>query len=182
MRACAHEEFAYENEEDAALAQEYREKIESDLAKQALVVRGRDTEDRPVVVVEGRTVSGTDADAFVLARVYLTERAMATAEILSRGRNEKVVAILDYEGYQSKYAPGFAAIKQAVVVLQGKYPERLKRMIVLEPPFWARTLYNIIYPFLSKDTRQKFVMVSGAVSRFRPGRQCLFLALVSQPP
>ena len=161
LRACFVAGFPFASQDDKELAESYRRLIREDLSQQTVVVRGRDMDGRPIVLVQERTVPPTDTKGFLLTRLYILERALAAAECLS---NEKVVTVADYGNYQSSNSPSITVIKEAVVLLQSCYPERLKRLIMLDPPFWARTAYNAVYPFLMEETRQKFMLVSGDVS------------------
>ena len=40
----------------------------------------------------------TNHDAFITAQTYLAERAMAATEYISRGKQEKITAVMDFEG------------------------------------------------------------------------------------
>ena len=105
-----------------------------------------------------------DAEAYVMAQLYTAERAMAVTEYASHGAHEKVVAVFSFEDYSSSKSPPMPAMKESSTVLQRIYPERLKILIIYEPPFWMKALYTILYPFLSYATREKIQMKSGKVS------------------
>eukprot|EP00540_Astrosyne_radiata_P021175 CAMPEP_0116828324 /NCGR_PEP_ID=MMETSP0418-20121206/3595_1 /TAXON_ID=1158023 /ORGANISM="Astrosyne radiata, Strain 13vi08-1A" /LENGTH=327 /DNA_ID=CAMNT_0004457205 /DNA_START=158 /DNA_END=1141 /DNA_ORIENTATION=- len=161
FRTCLLDDFPYDNEEDAKLAAHYRQLIESDLPKQFIVIRGKDKEDHPIVLVSTRSTPDTDDEAYVMTRLHAVERVVAVAETVSRGKLEKVVTVLDFGDYKSGHSPPYNAIKQVVVLLQRKYPERLKRLIILDPPLWMRGLFFVIRPFLDPDTREKVFLVRG---------------------
>lgn len=159
------EDFPFESKEDTELAQHYRRLILEELPKQVLVVRGHDKEGHPVYNLMNRTApkETTNEEGFVVTRLYVMERALAVTEVRSRGRLEKITAIMAYSQLQRGNSPPTDALKKLVVILQNSYTERLRRLIVLAPPTWARVVYNLIYPFLRRETTQKFIMASGKV-------------------
>jgi hypothetical protein len=53
--------------------------------------------------------------------------------------------------------------------------KHLKTLVVLEPPFWMRALYTVIFPFLADDTRAKVQMASGEEKRNDIFRQLIDL-------
>jgi hypothetical protein len=89
------------------------------------------------------------------------ERAIATSEFLSKGGEEKIVVVLDFATFYSSLAPPLASLKALASILQNCYSERLKRLIILDPPFWMRTMYGLLKPFLDPVTKAKFVVASG---------------------
>jgi len=153
--------FTTEEEEIKAII---RARLESELStKQPFFVRGHDKEHRAVVVKMGRQSPETDHDAFVTTHLYVAERVIACSEFLSRGRQEKVVAVMDFDGYSSSNAPPIMTLKKSLELLQSNYPERLKTAVITEPAFWMKALYNVIYPIMSIDTREKIQMAYGKV-------------------
>jgi len=139
--------------------------IRADEAAQPLFVRGRDVKDRAVVVKFPRTTAECDEDSYVLAHIYVAERGVAATEIYSRGREEKLLAVVDFENYGESCRPPFRAIKRLSRTLQDNYPERLDHFIVIEPPFWVRALFSMMRPFLDPDTKGKVVLVNGEAQR-----------------
>ena len=111
----------------------------------------------------GRTSPETTHEAYIAAQIYMAERAMACTEYLSRGTQEKIVAVMDFENYSSSNSPPLLTLKEAVGILQSYYPDRLKTGIITEPAFWMRSLYNLIYPLMSIPTRDKIQMAYGEV-------------------
>ena len=144
------------------MAGKYKNSIAKDLKLQTAVVRGKDKQNRALVLIFPRTSAETTDDEFVLTQLYTMERAIACTEIASEGREEKVLAVLDFSSFQSKYAPSLQAVKSLVSILQTKYPERLKNLVVIDPPFWMRSVYALIKPFLDPETRAKFILASGS--------------------
>lgn len=153
------------SEEEEEIKAKMREHIEEELhSKQVFVVRGADRESRALAIKMKRTSPGTMREAFLTTQLYVVDRAIACTEYLSRGVNEQIVAVMDFDGYSSSTAPPLLTLKETVTCLQDIYPERLKTAIITEPTFWMRGLYNVLYPLMSDDTRGKIQMAYGEVS------------------
>lgn len=141
-----------------------RSQLEEELSsKQAFFVRGHDSDNRAVAIKMGRQSPETNHTAFVIAQLYVAERAIACSEFLSKGTQENVLAVMDFEGYSSSNAPPMLTLKKSLGLMQSNYPERLKTAIITEPAFWMKGLYNLLYPLMSTDTREKIQMAYGEV-------------------
>lgn len=150
--------------EEENVKETMRNQIEEELrSKQVFIVRGFDRQSRAVAIKMGRTSPETNHEAYVTAQLYVAERTMACTEFLSRGSQEKVVAVMDFENYSRSNAPPLLTLKEGISTLQSNYPERLKTAIITEPAFWMRGLYNLLYPLMSDDTRDKIQMAYGEV-------------------
>ena len=150
--------------EEEELKAKFRSYFEEELnSKQQFFVRGQDQSSRAVVVKMDRQSPETNQEAYALMQLYVAERGIACTEFLSKGTQEKVVAVMDYQNYSSSNAPPIMTMKDSLSRLQTNYPERLKTAIITEPPFWMRGIYNLLYPLLSEDTRQKVQMAYGEV-------------------
>lgn len=160
--------------EEEELKTKFRGFVEEELnTKQAFFVRGQDQDSRAVVVKMDRVSPETNPEAYSLTQLYIAERAIACTEFLSKGKEDKVVAVMDYANYSSSNAPPLMTMKDAVTRLQTNYPERLKTAIITEPPFWMRGIYNLLYPLMSQDTYEKVQMAYGEVRYFYfPLRMC----------
>eukprot|EP00568_Trieres_chinensis_P015727 CAMPEP_0183327426 /NCGR_PEP_ID=MMETSP0160_2-20130417/83757_1 /TAXON_ID=2839 ORGANISM="Odontella Sinensis, Strain Grunow 1884" /NCGR_SAMPLE_ID=MMETSP0160_2 /ASSEMBLY_ACC=CAM_ASM_000250 /LENGTH=343 /DNA_ID=CAMNT_0025495553 /DNA_START=20 /DNA_END=1052 /DNA_ORIENTATION=- len=123
---------------------------------------GVDSENRAVVLKYPRTSAHFDEDGYVLAHMYIAERAIAATEIRSLGRQETVVAVSDFANYGQSFRPPFSGIRRLAGEMQGLYPERLESLAILDPPFWMRALVKLIQPFLDPDTQTKMRMPSGS--------------------
>jgi CRAL/TRIO domain len=155
-----------DNDEDRAKVQELRRLIEADLAKQQAYCRGHDKDGLAIMIQRSRTAKDKDLDnggedGFVATVLYTMERAIAVTESHSVGQLEKIMVVLDFKTFKSSLAPSWNAIKRVATILQNRYPERLKKLVVIDPPFWMRTMYSLLSPFLDPETKAKFVVVSG---------------------
>jgi hypothetical protein len=89
------------------------------------------------------------------------ERAIAAVELVSAGQEEKLTAFFLAGDYVRAYAPPTAALKETITLLQQNYPERLKRFVYLDPPFWIRSLYSILRFFLDDEVNNKLAHGGG---------------------
>lgn len=163
LRSCFYETHDCEGE-DAGLAKKYRRYILDDLKKQSMVVRGVDDRGRVIVYKPPRKSPNVDheaGEAFVLTQIYTAERAMATNEFASEGKEERLTVVFNFRDYSRKNSPSSSVTITMVKVLQRCYPERLDVLIIVDPPFWMRGLYNLAWPFLSTATASKLKLVSG---------------------
>lgn len=175
--------WSYPTEDDAKVAEQYRAYLKEETTKQVMVVRGKDRESRAVVIKMPRESSETNDEAFITAQLYVAERAIACTEILSEGKEEKVVAIFEFGTYSSSNAPPFRVMRAMAQILQRNYPERLDHLCILDPPFFMRTIYTLIHPFLSADTKEKVIMLSNEVRDLQLLRRvCFRLSVFSLVP
>ena len=147
--------------EEKETVHRYRLLLEEELGTQLTLVGGLDKDQRAVALRFSRTKADTNVEAYLVAQMYIAERATAATEFYSRGLHEKVVAIAEYKDYSSTNAPPMLSLREMIATLQQLYPERLFKMVMTDPPFWMRTLYNILYPLLAKKTTEKMVMTTG---------------------
>jgi len=142
-----------------------RAQLEEELSldKQPFFVRGCTRDKSAVAVKLGRASPETCHASYVTTQLYVAERAMACTEWLSRGVQEKVVAVFDFESYSRANAPPLWTLKETVQLLQALYPERLQTAVITEPAFWMKAIYNLVYPLLGYDTRDKIQMAYGDV-------------------
>jgi CRAL/TRIO domain len=146
--------------EEEDLKNKFRDYVEQEFhLKQPCFVRGKDRHNRAIIVKRGRVSPETLHEAYENNHFYIAERAIATTEFLSRGQEEKVLVIMDFEGYSSSNAPSLWTQKETIGLLITHYPERLAAGIVSEPAFWMRAIYNVVCPLLSQETSQKIQML-----------------------
>lgn len=155
------DDIQFESLKEKKLFKKMRGIIRRDLAKQVAYVRGQDKEGRAVLIMHSRTEAETSEEDFALTQIYLMERAIAATEFGSGGREEMITAVFDFCTFRSSLAPSKESIKRLASVLQTCYSERLKKLIITDPPFWMRALWGIIKPFLHPVTAAKFIVVSG---------------------
>lgn len=153
------------SEEDKEMVKKYRGYVEHELKKQLTISSGTDRDNRAVVIRFPRVDSATEQESFMVTQLYIAERGFAATEFLTVGKDEKVMVILEFADYSSTNSPPLSLITDCVLKVQKMYPERLKKLVIHDPPFFVRTFYNLLYPFLSKTTRDKVALVSGVAGK-----------------
>ena len=137
--------------------------VAKDMKRQTVVMRGHDRDSRAVLIKYPRSTDGVTQEEYLTTQLYIAERANACTEFVSRGRHETLTAIFDFgasHGTSKKHNPPMSWQLSAIQTLQQLYPERLHKLVILEPPFWMRGVFSAIRPFLSGTTRHKIELVS----------------------
>jgi hypothetical protein len=134
--------------------------IDKELKRLPMVLRGHDRESRVILhryYPSYRASNEEEGDlyAYTLAMLYMAEKAVACSEALSRGRESKVVAILEYGDHVPAHASPMHFTKYAVAFLRANYPNQAAKIFVLDAPLWMRGFYCTISPFLPQQTREK---------------------------
>jgi hypothetical protein len=134
---------------------------------------------RTIVYKSPRTLHTEGADeAFFLTQLYTAERAIAMSEFRQnqRGdccdepsRDDKLCVIFNFRDYSSRNSPSKSILVSLIKVLQTCYPERLGVLLVLDPPFWMRALFNLVWPFLSRATAEKIDLSGDTLSELLEG-------------
>jgi CRAL/TRIO domain len=132
--------------------------------------RGNDTESLDASIPWD---GANDEHSFILAIIYSMERAVASSEHSSKGKMEKISVVFDCTHFSSSHSPSMATLRALVPILQNRYTDRLRRLIVLNPKMWMRTIYAILKPFMDPFTRQKFVLVHGEEKKVQVLSECL---------
>jgi len=152
IRSCFYDSDADNREQ----AQRYKELILGDLEIQTMVVRGVDDQGRVIIYKPPRTSPGDDSgEAFLLTQLYTAERAMATNEYTSKGKSELLTVVFNFQDYSRKNTPPMSVTIQMLKLLQRCYPERLRILVIVHPPYWLRGAYNLVWPLLSTATAEK---------------------------
>ena len=140
--------------------------VRADMSRQYTVMRGHDQHNRTIMFKFPRVKTGTMEDSYILSQVYMAERSTAATEFCSLGTQERSLAVYDFNGFESSNAPPFQMQLNAATLLQKTFPERLGMVVMIEPPFWLRTLFNMISPFLSTTISERIKWASGMVRNF----------------
>ena len=82
-----------------------------------------------------------------------------------RTSQETVIVCVDFRGFEKQHAPPLHTVKELLCGLRDHYPERLFRVYFVDAPLVFRGLWNIIKPFVDKDTKAKFQFVTGTTQR-----------------
>lgn len=161
IRACFTSSVQFDSPEEAREAERIRDVILSEIEKQNAFVRGADKEGRAIAIIRSRTdVLETD-EHFILTQIYNVERAIAASEYGSLGQQEMICVVFDFSTFNHSLAPSVGVVKELVSILESSYSDRLKIIIITDPPLWLRSIWLVIKPFVHPDTREKLVMANG---------------------
>jgi hypothetical protein len=152
-------------DDEESVRSRYRDLIRKDLETQPMAIRGHDRGRRAILIKTGRLSRETDDEAYMLAQLYMVERATACTEALSAGVEEEIVAVFDFATYSSAHSPPVRTVIRTMTALQHHYPERLRKLVVLDGPLWMRGLFHAVSPFLSDKTKSKIVLASGPAGK-----------------
>lgn len=70
------------------------------------------------------------------------------------------VIVMDMLGYSSKNSPPLGVSMETLRIFQHHFPERAKRIIVLDAPRTFNFLWRMLSPFIDPVTREKFLFTS----------------------
>ena len=138
-----------------------RDMVYADMTSQPVIMKGNDNNGRAVLFKGSRVKEGGGSEEeYLTTQLYIAERANACTEFMSRGRHEKIVAVFDFSTYKSAHAPPIKWQLSAIRKIQHMYPERLYKLILLEPPLWVRAVYHTLRGFLPTTTQGKIQLVN----------------------
>lgn len=141
--------------EDENLLRQWESQLQQEMNRQATWVSGDEKTQQAILHRFPRSTTEVDKEAYDLLIYYATERALAVSELLSKGQRETVILVLHFENYQSENMPPIGVVRTSLTDLQMIYPERITKILVLDPPRWLRLTYGVVSVFLSKHTREK---------------------------
>ncbi|GAX24055.1 hypothetical protein FisN_26Lh127 [Fistulifera solaris] len=130
-----------------------------------IYVRGYDAHGRALVYMRPARENTHNEHDQMRHLVYNLEKAIACTrrESGKRGKQlEKVILLIDYEGWSLTNAPPMSTTKATLHILQHMYPERMYRAFCLHPPLIFRAFWNMVRPFIDPVTKEKIVFVSSA--------------------
>ena len=165
MRACFQNDIQIEDDSDQARVEKLSAFIRDDLGRQKGYVHGHDKLGRAILIVRSRELMVADDEAFISSLLYLMERAIASTESYTDGKEEKIIVVLDFGHFSSSLSPSLTAIKTVAKILQYRYTERLFKMVIIDAPFWMRTMYSLVKPFLNPLTTAKFILAAGDTAK-----------------
>ncbi|GKY93174.1 hypothetical protein MPSEU_000285400 [Mayamaea pseudoterrestris] len=161
MRSCFMEGVEYENDEDSKEAERIRDTILNELKRQPVYARGTDKEGRAILIVGSRTEGVENDEDFIMTQLYNVERAIAASEYTSNGLQEMICVVFDFADLKHSMAPSISLVKDLVGELEACYCDRLDTLFIVDPPFWMRTIWGAVKPFLHPDTQKKIIMAKG---------------------
>lgn len=81
------------------------------------------------------------------------------------------VIVMDMQGYSSKNSPPIAVSLETMRIFQNHFPERAKRIVVLDAPRAFSVLWRVVRNMIDPVTRAKFLFTSRAIGEEALGEQ-----------
>lgn len=108
---------------------------------------------------------------FLKSHYYMAERAIACVQKQQQQQQQqqtqekKIVAILDFNGFQTTNIPPLSLAKDGVFVLRDHYPQFLDCVYMIDAPFVLRMFWTVLKPFVDPVTRSLVRFVSNDTER-----------------
>lgn len=129
--------------------------VAKELAEKKSFVQGFDKEGRCIGVKFGAKFNSKyGMEEYKRFIVYILDKLCAS---MPRGQ-EKFICIADMQGWGYSNCD-IRAYLSAIDILQNYYPERLGKVFLVHVPYLFMKVWKIIYPFIDKNTKEKFVFV-----------------------
>lgn len=99
-----------------------------------MYVRGFDRDGHVIIYMRPKYENTNNHDGNLKHLVYNLERAIAAVHYRGEGV-EKIILLIDYDGYSLMNAPPMKTSTETLNILQNHYPERLYRAYCVQPPW-----------------------------------------------
>ena len=140
------------------MQKEWRDILINENSTGKMYIRGFTKSGNAILYMRPKFENTKDHNGNMKHLVYHMERAIAIMNKQEKGV-EKIVLLIDYDGYSIFNAPPMKTSMETLSILQNHYPERLARAYCIKPPFIFNMFWNAIYPFIDPITKGKIVMV-----------------------
>ena len=137
----------------------WRHILDNENSTGKLYARGFSKEGNALIYAKPKFENSASHDGKMKHFVFTMEKAVKSMEHQGRGA-EKLIIIIDLNGYSILNAPPMQTAIETINVFQNHYPERLHRAYVINPPYIFMVLYNLISPLLDANTKSKVRMLS----------------------
>jgi len=133
-----------------------KSEIQNELAQKKFSIQGFDKQQHPIVMFFGARHyhSKRDMDEFKRFVVYVFEKLCCR---MPKGQ-EKFTCIVDLQGWGYSNCD-VRAYLAGLDIMQTYYPERLSKVLLIHVPYMFMKAWKMIYPFIDKNTRKKFIFV-----------------------
>lgn len=119
--------------------------------------RGFDKSNRSILYMRPKLENTKDFDGNIKHVVYNMEKAIACMS--ARSCQEKIVLLIDFEGFTLSNSPPIHTSIETLNILQNHYPERLHKAYCIRPPWIFNTFWSMISPFIDPNTKMKIEML-----------------------
>eukprot|EP01026_Neomeris_dumetosa_P029495 TRINITY_DN2390_c0_g2_i1.p1 TRINITY_DN2390_c0_g2~~TRINITY_DN2390_c0_g2_i1.p1 ORF type:complete len:315 (-),score=33.94 TRINITY_DN2390_c0_g2_i1:307-1182(-) len=131
--------------------------FEEDFQKGFIYVWNKTVDNRSVLVVRKRKdrIGPDEAPHYLQYLVFSLETAvkMLPPDV------EKIVIILDMNGYSRENSPALSVTLETLRIFSGHYPERAYKVYIVDAPTIFSILYTAVYPFIDPVTKAKINFV-----------------------
>eukprot|EP00548_Thalassiothrix_antarctica_P016532 CAMPEP_0194190734 /NCGR_PEP_ID=MMETSP0154-20130528/64001_1 /TAXON_ID=1049557 /ORGANISM="Thalassiothrix antarctica, Strain L6-D1" /LENGTH=393 /DNA_ID=CAMNT_0038912841 /DNA_START=252 /DNA_END=1429 /DNA_ORIENTATION=- len=101
-----------------------------------------------------------NASEWIRMIVHTLDRSVADTLMRTNGKVGRFNAIIDAGDFSgSGEMPGFTKLKELITILQDHFPDRLGVVFLLNFSKSAQFLFGLIKPIISKEVREKIIMV-----------------------
>lgn len=138
---------------------EMRAVMEREAVTGKIYVRGFDNEGRAAMYMRPQNENTHVELDNMRHLVYNLERARACTR--KRSGLEKIVLMIDYEGFRIRDSPPMSTTRYTLNILQNHYPECMYKSYIMNAGVVFRTFYGIVKPFLDPVTKEKIVICHG---------------------
>jgi hypothetical protein len=101
-----------------------------------------------------------DSAAYFRCILHAVDRAVALSLQQSSGRVGKFNVMVDGSNYEWSCVPSLKYIKQAVIMLQDHFPDRLGMVFLVNISLAGEILWRLVKPLLTKEVRDKVKILS----------------------
>lgn len=146
-------------EEKQKLYSEMRTNINTAMEDGKIYLIGYDKSGRSIMSANmGKYI---DFNNLNMLNFYMLERAIAATERNSKGTEEKIICVFDFNQYSYKNTMPLGVAKEFAQGLQNHFPERVERIILCDAPYLFRVFWKMIRVFVDPVTRSKVVLTVG---------------------
>lgn len=110
--------------------------------------------------------SACRSDMLKFRTAYMMEDALSRIKKAAADGKpvQSISFVLDMEGlaFGNVYRPFIALTREVFKVLEENYPQVLRRVIIINPPFIFPYVFSLVSRFMHENTRKKFLVVKDA--------------------
>ncbi|KAI9678636.1 MAG: hypothetical protein M1817_005693 [Caeruleum heppii] len=130
------------------------------------VILGYDNAARPCLYLRPGFQNTKKSERQIQHLVYMLERVV---DFMPPGQ-DTIALLINFGESTAGSNPSFGQGRQALGILQGHYPERLGRSLIINLPWHVNGFFKLITPFIDPLTREKLVF-NGDVRQHVPPEQ-----------
>lgn len=149
------------SEDDKQQLVQWEEMLRKEYERHPTLVAGHDKQKRVILHRRCRLVAEVDEEEFYLLFLYMCDRAVSCTEILTKGREEKIHIMMDYNTWVPVARRPAAIVKQSLSMMQKLCFERIGLIYMIDPRTFTYMAFTVLSPLLPKVFREKVCMVSG---------------------